>query len=70
MFAFQQLFYEYLNKQKNFNINKASDDKDLKKSKKIFVNFIQEFYGKKILEQLLFVFKYTIRRIYNLDYFS
>ena len=36
LFAFHQLFYEYLNHQINLNINKSADDKDSKKTKNFF----------------------------------
>ncbi len=70
LFAFQQLFYEYLNKNKNFNVNKVTDDKDLKKSKNFFVSFIQNFmdYRARTIDTICFLIFLEI--FYNLDYFS
>lgn len=70
LFAFHQLFYEYLNHQINLNINKSADDKDSKKTKNFFVSFIINFMddrARTVDPVCLFLF---LEIFYNLDYFS
>ena len=69
-FAFQQLFYEYLSKQKNFNIDKVVDNKDFKKSKNFFVLFIQNFMDERSRTIDTICFLIFLEIFYNLDYFS
>ena len=70
LFAYQQLFYEILNKKINFDTKKIENDKDQKNPKNFLVLFIKNFMDERARTVDAVCFLIFLEIFYNLDYFS